>query len=175
LTAEASADARKVLSGIPLFADVLAPDQLAVLAAGSHPAFFRSGTLLMSQGDLGGSMFAIVDGVVSVNFADQEGHEQIVAKLGPGEIVGEMSVFTGDRRTATVSALTNVDALEISRAALEKVFAKSPDLLDKFGAVLAGRQAELSAIADRLGAHGREDFARRARRFFARLFSRGKP
>lgn len=163
--------ARQVLQSVPLFADVLGPDQLKALAAGSHAAFFRSGTLLMSQGDLGGSMFAIAAGTVSVNFIDAQGREQVVATLGPGEIVGEMSLFTGDRRTATVVAVTNVDALEITKTVLERVFARAPDLLDKFGAMLASRQAELNSLAGQ-GGPAKEEFARRARKFFAEMFGR---
>ena len=159
---------KEVLLAIPLFADVLAPDQINALAAAS--AFFRSGTLLMSQGDLGGSMFAIVDGTVAVNFLDKEGREQRVAALGPGEVVGEMSLFTGDRRTATVTAETNVNALEISKTSLEKLFARSPELLDKFAAILAARQAELKAIAGQRDVHGKEEFIRKAGKFFAQMF-----
>ena len=165
-------DARQFLAGLTLFADALTPEQLKALAAGVHPAFFRSGTLLMSQGDLGGAMFAIVEGAVSVNFTDAHGRTQRVAELGPGEIVGEMSLFTGDRRTATVSALTNVSALEITKASLEKIFAQSPDLLDQFGAILAGRQAELNAVAGQGGGPAEKDFARRARKFFLQTFRR---
>ena len=169
---ESVSDARQVLQGMKLFAEVLAPDQLKALAAASHAAFFRSGTLLMSQGDLGGSMFAIVDGTVAVNFTGGEGREQIVATLGPGEIVGEMSLFTGDRRTATVSAVTNVQAIEITKASLERMFAASPDLVDKFGTLLAGRQAELHAIAHPTRGPATEEFARKARKFFAEIFGR---
>lgn len=160
------------LAAIPLFADVLGQGQIKELAGASHAAFFRSGTLLMSQGDFGGSMFAIAEGVVSVVFTDRDGREQEVATLGPGEVVGEMSLFTGDRRTATVSAQTNVHALEIPKAALEKLFARSPDLLDKFGAILAARQAELQAIAGQGGGRGKEEFIRRAGRFFSQMFGR---
>jgi CRP-like cAMP-binding protein len=149
---------------------VLGTDGINTLAAASHPAFFRGGTLLMSQGDLGGSMFAIVKGTVAVNFVDKDGREKQVATLGPGEVVGEMSMFTGDRRTATVTAQTNVNALEITKTSLEKLFARSPDLLDKFGAILASRQAELNAMSGSAGSRGKEDFIRRAGSFFSHIF-----
>ena len=165
-------DPRQVLAAIPLFADVLGADQIKALASASHPAFFRSGTLLMSQGDLGGAMYAIVDGAVAVSFTDVQGREQLVATLGPGEVVGEMSLFTGDRRTATVSAQTNVNALEITKSSLEKLFAKSPDLLDRFGAILAARQAELNTIAGHGSRRDKEEFVRRAGKFFAGIFGR---
>jgi CRP-like cAMP-binding protein len=124
----------------------------------------------MNQGDFGGSMFVLTEGVVDVAFVDQDGREQPVAKLGPGEVVGEMSLFTGDRRTATVIANGNVKAIEITKWSLERIFAKAPDLVDKFAAILAKRQAELNAVTR--SAASREKFARSARKVFAGIFSR---
>jgi CRP-like cAMP-binding protein len=165
-------DPRERLSTIPLFADALDDAQINMLAAESRPAFFLAGTLLMNQGDFGGSMFVIVTGEVSVRFVDENAREKAVAALGPGDIVGEMSLFTGDRRTATVGALTNVDAIEITKRSLERVFAKSPDLVDRFANVLAKRQAELNALAPAHGA-ARDAFLRQARKVFTGLFGRG--
>ena len=99
--------------------------------------------------------------------------EQSVAKLGPRDVVGEMSLFTGDRRTATVSAVTNVDAVEITKWSLERVFARAPELIDKFASVLARRQAELNAVAGSRSADSGENFARQARKVFAGIFGRG--
>jgi CRP-like cAMP-binding protein len=158
------------LSTIPLFADALDTAQLRFLATQSRPAFFRAGTRLMNQGDFGGSMFVITAGNASVDFLDEKGREQRVATLGPQEVVGEMSLFTGDRRTATVSALTNVDAIEITKSSLERVFSKSPGLVDKFALVLAKRQAELNALAPSQNATSRDAFMRQARRLFAGIF-----
>jgi CRP-like cAMP-binding protein len=166
-------DARDFLKQVPLFANSLDAGQIDFLAEHSHFTFFRAGTLLMSQGDFGASMFAIAEGRVSVTFVDPEGREKVVATLGPRDVVGEMSLFTGDRRTANVSAVSSVTALEIGKASLERVFARSPGLLDRFGAVLAARQAELAALASPRGVATREDFVRRARTFFTGLFGRG--
>jgi CRP-like cAMP-binding protein len=165
-------DALEFLSKVPLFAEALDSAQLKFLAKESRPAFFRAGTRLMNQGDFGGSMFVIVEGKVGVTFVDADAREQTVASLGPGEVVGEMSLFTGDRRTATVLAATNVDAIEITKWSLERVFAKSPGLIDKFAGVLARRQAELNAAS---GAHRKpsgESFAVQARKVFVGLFAR---
>jgi CRP-like cAMP-binding protein len=164
-------DSREHLAKIPLFADALDREQLAFLATQSRPAFFRAETRLMSQGSLGGSMFAIVEGEVSVNFVDEHGRERTVAHLGPGEVVGEMSLFTGDRRTATVVAATNVDAIEITKWSLERVFAKAPELVDTFGRVLAKRQAELNQLSGASATGSREAFVSQARKAFAGFFS----
>jgi CRP-like cAMP-binding protein len=166
-------DARAFLANVPLFADALNGEQLAFLAKESRPAFFRAGTRLMSQGEFGGSMFVIAEGIVAVTFVDADAREQQVATLGPGEIVGEMSLFTGDRRTATVAALSNVDAIEITKWSLERIFAKAPGLIDEFATVLAKRQAELRAAAGLPSAAGRASFTKQARRMFAGIFAGG--
>jgi CRP/FNR family cyclic AMP-dependent transcriptional regulator len=164
-------DASEILSKTPLFAEALDADQIKFLASQSRTAFFLAGSRLMHQGDLGGSMFIIVNGKVSVNLVDRDAREQTVATLGPGDIVGEMSVFTGDRRTATVAAAANVDAIEITKWSLERVFSKAPGLMDRFADVLAKRQAELSAISTQSGV-SRDAFIRQARNAFASLFGR---
>jgi CRP-like cAMP-binding protein len=163
---------RAFLKDVPLFAEALDEAQLAFLATQSRPAFFRAETLLMSQGTFGGSMFVLVDGEVGVHFVDENGREQSVTTLGPGEVVGEMSLFTGDRRTATVVAVTSVDAIEITKASLERVFAKAPDLIDQFAQVLASRQAELNRLSETAAAGARDAFIDQARKVFAGIFGR---
>ena len=160
------------LKEVPLFAGVLGEDELRFLAAQSRPAFFRAGTRLMTQGDFGGAMFVIAAGEVAVTFVDADAREQSVAKLGPRDVVGEMSLFTGDRRTATVSAVTNVDAIEITKASLERVFARAPELVDTFASVLAKRQAELSAVSGSRSKKSGDTFTRTARKAFAAIFRR---
>ena len=157
-------DAHAVLTAIPLFAETLDARQLDHLAAQCEPAFFPAGTFLISEGDFGDSMFAIVSGEASVTLHDARGDEHGVASIRPGEIVGEMSLLTGMRRRATVMARTDVAALEITKPALEEMFARAPELIDRFGAVLADREAVLRQVA--ADAASQRDFAGRIRRFF---------
>jgi NTE family protein len=166
-------DSAEFLADVPLFAEALDEEQLRFLAAQSRPTFFRSGTRLMNQGDFGGAMFVIVTGEVSVTFVDEDAREQSVAKLGPRDIVGEMSLFTGDRRTATVAAVTNVDAIEITKWSLERVFARAPELVDKIAGMLARRQAELNAVSGSRSADASEKFTRQARNVIVGIFGRG--
>lgn len=159
-------DRRAFLAKMPLFADTLDGEGLDHLAAESALAFFPKDTILMSEGEFGGSMFAVVEGRVGVTLGDagRRGHE--VAELGPGEIVGEIALMTGQRRSATVVAETDVVAIEIPKFALEEMFTRSPELIDRFGAVLAGRQAKLRRV-EAEAAHGHA-IAAQIRRFFAR-------
>ena len=157
-------DARSVLAAIPLFAETLDRRQLEHLAAQCEPAFFPAGSFLISEGDFGDAMFAIVEGEASVTLHDAGGGEHGVASLKPGDIVGEMSILTGMRRNATVVARTDLAAIEITKPALEEMFARAPDLIDRFGVVLAERQATRNRVAADAASH--RDFASRIRRFF---------
>jgi CRP-like cAMP-binding protein len=157
-------DARAVLAAIPLFAETLNGRQLDHLAAQCQVAFFPAGAALMAEGDFGDAMFAIVAGEATVSLHDERGEEHGVAAVKAGDIVGEMSLLTGMRRRATVVARTEVAALEITKVALEEMFARAPDLIDRFGEVLARRQAELDRVAADAASH--KDFAGRIRRFF---------
>ena len=159
-------NAAEILAKIPLFADVLDADQIERLAAKCHTAVFPAGALLMTEGDFGSSMFALVEGSVSVTAAGELDDPHAVAELSPGDFVGEMSLLTGARRRATVEALTEVVAVEIPKVALEEVLARAPDLIDSFGAVLARRQAELDRAAADAAHAGPGHFISQIRRFF---------
>src|SRR5687768_2113947 len=103
-------NSRAALQQIHLFADVLSPRQLDGFATRCKVRFFREGSILMHQGDFGSSMFGILHGRASVTFVDRLDRENAVTTVAAGEVVGEMAMLTGDRRSATVTAVTDVDA-----------------------------------------------------------------
>lgn len=135
----------EVLKSIPIFATVLGDDQIASLAARLGITQFARGTVLMRQGEMGTSMFAIVKGAAEVSVHVAGGKES-VATLGPGEIVGEISLMTGAYRNATVTVTKALTALEIGKPALQQLLAESPDLIPRFAGVIEQRQAELKRI-----------------------------
>src|SRR5436190_22280433 len=110
-------DAERVLSGIPLFAETLDGVQLGALAHKSAPVIFPAGSILMTEGDFATSMFAIVEGSVAVVVADRDGRDRHVADLKGGDVVGEMSLMTAARGSATVTATGEVFALEVTKFA----------------------------------------------------------
>ena len=164
-------NAEGVLAGIPLFAETLDAAQLAALAHKSGAVIFPAGSILMTEGDFATSMFAIVEGTVEVAIAGQNGGERHVADLSRGDIVGEMSLMTGARRSATVTAKTEVVALEVTKFSLEAILARAPELVERFGEILARRQAELERIAAQ-SAPPKEDIVGQIRRFFPSVFGR---
>ena len=164
---------RTTLGGIPLFADVLSSSQLDQLASRCHAVDYEAGTTLMTEGDFGTFMVAILEGQLEVSVAGTRHPSRQVAIVGPGDIVGEMSLLTGARRSATVTAREHARVVEITKVALEAVFARSPELLDRMEEVLIARRAELEKIAEDEHAHRllglrTDEIAGAVRRFFGR-------
>ena len=62
-----------------------------------------------------------------------------LATLGPGAVVGELSLIDGEPRSATVSARTDLDVLEIDRRDLDKLLRKMPTVRRKLLESLATR------------------------------------
>jgi CRP-like cAMP-binding protein len=136
---------REFLGTIPFFAEVLDAKQLDALAAGASRREFERGQTLIREDDLGESMFALIGGAAEVTVHDA-GKERHVATVNAGQIVGEMSLLTGARRSATVVATTPLVALEIPKAALQPILDASPALIEHFAEMLEKRQGELDRL-----------------------------
>lgn len=161
---------RQAIRRIRFFSDVLDSPQLDGLADQSRIVRFGPGQVLMAQGDFGSTMFGILGGAVEVTYLDSQERERDVAMLTEGEIVGEIALLTGERRTATVTALSAVYAIEISKTALERIVSKAPDLVEGFGAVLALRKAGLEQIEAEGHRAILDEYIRQIRSVFRSLF-----
>lgn len=133
-------DPRDVIASVPFFAETLDPAQIDALAASARRVDFDRAEALMREGDRGESLFVIFSGDVNVSIA---GRPQTVATLAAGDVVGEMSLLTGAPRTATVTAVRPVVALEIRKDDLEPLLVMSPELFERFAKVVERRRTEL--------------------------------
>jgi CRP-like cAMP-binding protein len=136
-------DPRAILKSTAFFADVLDDAEIGMLAVRARFIGYAGGATPIEEGGPGHSMFVIVKGEVSVTVS---GEDEPVARLGPGDIFGEMSLLTGAERSATVTALGPVEVIEISPQALAHVLARSPDLVGRFVEMLGRRQRQLDRI-----------------------------
>lgn len=138
-------DAKQFLATVPFFAEVLDGAQLDQLAAEAFRAEFADRAVIIREHDVGSSMFAIVSGTGEVT-TRRSGRQTHVAILQRGDVVGEMSLLTGTPRSAGVIAIGPVVAFEIRRSALKPILAASPELSDRFAAMLDKRRTELDRI-----------------------------
>jgi CRP-like cAMP-binding protein len=144
-------------------------EELKALEQWTRSHLYAPGEVIVRQGEAGQSLFIIVSGQVGV-FVGQAS-DRPIASLGPREIFGEMSLLTGDPRSATVRAETYVEVLEIGKGGLQKVIARRPELSDRLAELMTRRQAALSALpaSDRPGPATTDDdrsLAKRIRSFF---------
>lgn len=160
-----------ILKQAPIFCDALEAGHFEGIADRCELRRVGRSTVLMRQGDYGASMFVIVSGSLAVEVSQPGGVER-VATLGPGDIVGEMSLLTGAPRTATVTAAKKSEVLEIGKDALQRLVGDNPGLVKKFATLVAQRDGELRALhqrADLWNSHGmhRDEIAARMTAFYS--------
>jgi hypothetical protein len=90
-----------------------------------------SGTTLWQEGDLGDFLFLVLDGYLEVYLKSADGGEILIDSVGPGAIVGELSVMDGLPRSATVKTKTNSVLLRISGPAFRALLRHTPDILEE--------------------------------------------
>ena len=133
-----------IFKTIPFFSEVLDDEELDMLATHAHFVSFPKGATPIEEDGPGHAMYVIASGTAVVTV---RGDGDPVATLGKGDIVGEMSLLTGARRSATVTAATPLEMIEVSKEALARVLKHAPDLVDRFAALLDRRQKELDKLA----------------------------
>jgi small-conductance mechanosensitive channel/CRP-like cAMP-binding protein len=131
------------LSAVDIFAP-LSPDELRQLATGTVGHVFAPGETLIRAGDEGSSMFVVHNGRVEVQVSEN-GRPRTVATLTEGNFFGEMALFTGEPRTASVVAVEETEVLEIGHAAMKHIFETNPDLAESISWTIAERRANLAA------------------------------
>lgn len=113
------------------------------LAALSKVWRYAKGESVVREGETGHELFIVVSGNVRVQI-QQRGAAVEVARLGPGEFFGEMSLFTGEPRAATVVALEETEVVVVDHGAFQSAIEHDPTVLSQISQELARRQAELS-------------------------------
>jgi serine/threonine protein kinase len=103
---------------------------------------FVQGAQIIRRGDPGDAMFIIKKGEVRVPVIDQSGREKFVARLGAGELFGEMALLTGEPRTADVFAETAVECLVIRRQPLQAFLGQHPRVASFLTEILGKRLLE---------------------------------
>jgi CRP/FNR family cyclic AMP-dependent transcriptional regulator len=129
----------ELLAGCPLFKGIDAQG-LAMLASLATPVDFPAGHVIARQGEIGTGFFVIVSGEVRVV---RDG--VVVARLGPGEFFGELSVLDRMPRNATVAAEVETSCLALASWDFEKVLLEEPALTL---AILRGVATRLRAVTE---------------------------
>lgn len=135
---------RQALTHIPIFAN-LDPAGLADLEQRLTRRTVAAGEPVFWFGDGGDTLYVVDAGQVEVTAPDLEGRHVLLDTLGPGGIFGELSLFDGGPRSATVRALTDCTLLELRRDAFHAFLRARPDVAIDVLHVLGARQRASTA------------------------------
>lgn len=110
----------------PLFSG-FAEDELVAVIQGLRLVSFEPGDIILTEGDPGDSLFVLTTGVAKA-FVRVEGRQKLVRQMSDGAFFGEISVLSGKPRTATVTAATACELLELDRATLDAITRDYPQV-----------------------------------------------
>ncbi|MEX0992742.1 MAG: Crp/Fnr family transcriptional regulator [Solirubrobacterales bacterium] len=146
-----------LLAGVPLFAG-LSEAELRQIAQVAVPRSYAAGEVILREGDPGDTCYVLRSGRARVVREHPDGRAITLHNIGSGEIFGELAMFGGEVRSATVEAIDDVEATAILSADLKRLLAHHPEITIK--------------LLEALGAKLREANGRIARQSFQNVSSR---
>jgi CRP-like cAMP-binding protein len=127
------------LARVPLFS-ACSRDELRRLSRHTTDIPIAEGHVLVREGDRGLEFFVIVDGQAKITRRGRK-----VGELGPGDFFGELALLIDSQRNATITAITPMEAIVLSRREFEAALADAPRMTRKIMAGMAARLAELDS------------------------------
>jgi signal transduction histidine kinase len=108
---------------------------------------FRAGERLFAEGEMASTMLLVIDGRVQVTKQGRHNTEStVIAERGAGDFLGEMALVDETERFATVTALTDCEVLEFSRANFERVCCEQPAFATRVLKSLSRRLRESDSV-----------------------------
>lgn len=126
------------LSAIPIFAP-LSDEETQKLAKGTTARVYAPGETIVRKGQEGNSMFVIHRGAVKVQITEN-GYPKTINRLRENEFFGEMSLLTGQPRSANVVAEEETEVFQIKKKALKPIFETNPDLVSSICEIIEERR-----------------------------------
>jgi len=104
-------------------------------------------------------MFLLMEGLLMVLTDTETGEWVRVDRIRPGEFFGEMSLLTGETRSATVRAITGAVVFEVTAESMTALFGKRPELVESVSQIMAERRLRQRATLTELDAQRRTNLA----------------
>lgn len=103
-------------------------EALEDLLASTNLRSYQEGDIIVTEGEEGHSLFLLVSGEVKIFTRGERGEHLQLAELGAGDFFGEVSLLTGKPRTATITAKSVVNAIELTKNAVDGIAAEYPEV-----------------------------------------------
>lgn len=161
----------EMLRGVDLFS-VLSEDEIGEVAERLQYAPFARGDIITKQGNIAHWLYIVAFGEVEVRYEPPSGAPQTLATLRAGQIFGEMALLTGDARSATVVAKSDVECYRLDRAGFQGLLLSRPEIAEGMSRVISSRKPELEKVREALATQPAAapvesaDLLKRIQRFF---------
>src|SRR6476660_6395665 len=129
------------LKAVPFFTQ-LEDRELDTVRALATEKSYPKNAVVLTEGEMGDSLYMIQSGKVKVFIGDEEGREIILKILGPGAFFGEMSMIDKQPRSASVTTIEASNFLVLAHAAFERCVEKEPRIANVVMQCLAQRVRE---------------------------------
>ena len=133
------------LRGVEIFSN-LEEEELRSLVDHLVPAPFAAGDVITRQGAVAHWLYILTEGEAEVWVDAPGAPRRRVTMIGPGNVFGEMGMMTGDPRTATVTARTDVHCYRLDKAGFEGIIRSRPAIAEEISRVLETRAHGLRHI-----------------------------
>lgn len=127
---------RKIKVAASWFLDMIIPIEAVQLkmapTQGIAKLHYERDETIFNEGDIGDFLYIIVSGKVSVLKNKEDGTQEQIATLGPGEYFGEMALLNQNRRSATIKCLESIDVLALRKSDFGALMANFNELRTSF-------------------------------------------
>jgi CRP/FNR family cyclic AMP-dependent transcriptional regulator len=127
--------------------------QTELIAAGTSRVW-QSGETLMRESDATDHVVLITRGRVKISSAAPSGRQVLLAVRGPGELLGESSAIDGGARSATITAMTRVEAIMLTGSEFQRFLHRTPAVAFELLKIVTGRLRESTQRRLEYGAYG---------------------
>jgi CRP/FNR family cyclic AMP-dependent transcriptional regulator len=130
-----------LLGRVPLFSD-LSEAELERIAQVAVRRSYPAGSVILREGDPGDTCYVMRSGQARITREHPDGRAITLTNVGPGEIFGELAMFGGEVRSATVETIVDVEAVAILADDLKRLLRRHPEISVKLLVALAGKLRE---------------------------------
>jgi small-conductance mechanosensitive channel/CRP-like cAMP-binding protein len=130
----------------------LSSDERVQLATFMRHAPFGRGEVITRQHATAHWLYVLTKGEVDVKVRAENGAEKLVTRMSAPNVFGEMGVVTGEPRTASVIAASEVECYRLDKEAFQRVLKQRPQIAESVSNVMARRRVELAVVREDLNA-----------------------
>lgn len=137
-----------IIRKVPLFESLNEADSVEIFSKMSEVSL-RRGEALFEEGDEANNLFIVAEGKIKLGHTTSDGRENLLAILGPGDILGELTLFDQGKRSGTATAVSSTKLLSLDHKDLMQLIDTHPGMSKSMLRDLAGRLRRTNtALAD---------------------------